>query len=42
MVNKIANKYSKDHIIIIGHWSIGKQMENFISIPNLTLKQKLQ
>ena len=42
MVNKIANKYSKDHIIIIGDWSIGKQMRNFISTPNLTLKRKLQ
>jgi len=42
MVNKIANKYSKDHIIVIGDWSIGKQMRNFISTPNLTLKRKLQ
>jgi len=25
MVNKIAKKYSKDHIIIIGDWSIGKK-----------------
>ena len=42
MVNKIVNKYSKDHTIIIGDWSIGKQMRNFISTPNLTLKRKLQ
>jgi hypothetical protein len=42
MVNKIVNKYSKDHIIIIGDWSIGKQMRNFISTPNLTLKRKLR
>ena len=42
MVNKIAKKYSKEHIIIIGDWSIGKQMRNFISTPNLTLKRKLQ
>ena len=42
MVKKIATKYSKDHIIIIGDWSIGKQMRNFISTPNLTLKRKLQ
>jgi hypothetical protein len=42
MVNKIAKKYSKDHILIIGDWSIGKQMRNFISTPNLTLKRKLQ
>jgi hypothetical protein len=42
MVNKIANKYSKDHIITIGDWSIGKQIRNFISTPNVTLKRKLQ
>jgi hypothetical protein len=42
MVNKIAKKYSKDHIIVIGDWSIGKQMRHFISTPNLTLKRKLQ
>uniref|UniRef100_A0A6C0DJT6 Uncharacterized protein n=1 Tax=viral metagenome TaxID=1070528 RepID=A0A6C0DJT6_9ZZZZ len=42
MVNKVVKKYSKDHIIIIGDWSIGKQMRNFISTPNLTLKRKLQ
>jgi len=41
MVNKIVKKYSKDHKIIIGDWSIGKQMRNFISTPNLTLKRKL-
>jgi hypothetical protein len=42
MVNKIVKKYSKDHIIIIGDWSIGKQMRHFISTPNLTLKRKLK
>ena len=42
MVNKITKKYSKDHIIIIGDWSIEKQMRNFISTPNLSLKRKLQ
>jgi hypothetical protein len=42
MVNKIVKKYSKDHIVVIGDWSIGKQMRNFISTPNLTLKRKLQ
>ena len=41
MVNKIVKKYSSDHKIIIGDWSIGKQMRNFISTPNLTLKRKL-
>jgi len=42
MVNKIVKKYNKDHIVIIGDWSIGKQMRNFISTPNLTMKRKLQ
>jgi len=42
MLKKIEKKYSKDHIIIIGDWSIGKQMRNFISTPNLSLKRKLQ
>ena len=42
LLNKIENKYSKDHIIIIGDWSIGKQMSNFISTPNITLKRKLK
>ena len=42
MVNKIVKKYSKDHIIIMGDWSIGKQMRSFISTPNLTLKRKLK
>ena len=38
MLNKIENIYTKDSIIIIGDWSIGKQMKNFISTPNLSLK----
>ena len=42
MLNKIEKKYSKDHIIIIGDWSIGKQMKNFISTPNIGLKRKLK
>ena len=42
MINKIAKKYNKDHIIIIENWSIGKQLRNFISTPNLNLKRKLQ
>ena len=41
MVNKIENKYGKDIKIIIGDWSIGKQMRNFISTPNLAIKRKL-
>ena len=42
MLNKIENTYTKDSIIIIGDWSIGKHMKNFISTPNLSLKRKLQ
>ena len=41
MINTIENKYGKDSTIIIGDWSIGKQMRNFISTPNLSLKRKL-
>lgn len=42
MLNKIEKTFTKDSIIIIGDWSIGKQMKNFISTPNLSLKRKLQ
>ena len=41
MLNKIEYKYGKDIKIIIGDWSIGKQMRNFISTPNLSIKRKL-
>ena len=41
MLNKIENKYGKDIKIIIGDWSIGKQMRNFISTSNLAIKRKL-
>lgn len=41
MLNKIENKYGKDIKIIIGDWSIGKQMRIFISTPNLSIKRKL-
>jgi hypothetical protein len=42
LLNIIEKTYSKNHKIIIGDWSIGKQMRNFISTPNLTLKRKLK
>ena len=44
MLNMIENKYGKDKKIqiIIGDWSVGKQMRNFISTPNLGIKRKLQ
>jgi len=42
LLNSIENTYSKEHKIIIGDWSIGKQMSNFISTPNIRLKRKLK
>ncbi len=42
MLNKISNKFGSDSTIIIGDWSISKQMRNFISTPNLSLKRKLK
>jgi hypothetical protein len=42
MLNKIESKYGKTIKIIIGDWSIGKQMRNFISTPNLAIKRKLK
>jgi len=42
LLNKIEKEYSKEHIVIIGDWSIGQQMANFISTPNITLKRKLK
>jgi len=42
MLNMIEKNYSKDHTIIMGDWSIGKQMRHFISTPNLSLKRKLK
>ena len=48
MLNKIVEKFScdkenpgSDLVIIYGDWSIGKQMRNFISTPNLTVKNKV-
>jgi hypothetical protein len=41
MLNKIEKTYSKDHKIILGDWSVGKAMKNFISTPNLGLRRKL-
>ena len=42
MLNSIENKFDKDSIIIIGDWSIGKQMKNFMLTPNLGIKRKLK
>jgi uncharacterized protein YcgL (UPF0745 family) len=41
LVNQIKNTFGKDTIINFGDWSIGKQMKNHISTPNLGLKRKL-
>lgn len=42
MLNKIEKVYGKDSIVVIGDWSIGKQMKNFLSTPNISIKRKLQ
>jgi len=45
MLNAIEKKFGekgKDLIMIIGDWSISKQMSHFISTPNLALKRKLK
>lgn len=42
MLNQIENKFGKDSIIIIGDWNIGKQMRNFISTPNISIKRVLK
>jgi hypothetical protein len=41
LVNEIKKTFGKDIIICYGDWSIGKQMRNYISTPNLGLKRKL-
>jgi hypothetical protein len=44
LLNKISKKFDvsgKETILIMGDWSIGRQMSNFISTPNLTIKRKL-
>lgn len=41
LLNKIEKLYGKDIIIIIGDWSLKKQMKNFISTPNIRLKRVL-
>jgi hypothetical protein len=41
IINKIKDKFGKEVTLVMGDWSIGKQMKNFISTPNLGLKRKL-
>ena len=42
MWRQFKNKYGKDIKVIIGDWTIRKQMRNFISIPNLGIKRNLK
>jgi len=42
LLNKIENTYGKDSVIIIGDWSISKQMRNFISTPMISIKRVLK
>ena len=46
MLNLIEDTYNRDRDkklkIIIGDWSIGKQMRHFISTPNISIKRKLK
>ena len=41
LLKKIEKVYGTDITMIYGDWSIGKQMRNFISTPNISLKKKL-
>jgi len=42
MVKKIQRKFGKDVKLIYGDWSIGKQMRNFVSTPNIHIKRVLK
>ena len=41
LVNNITKTFGEDAVLIYGDWSVGKQMRNFISTPNIGLKRKL-
>ena len=41
LVNNMVKTFGNDSVIIMGDWSIGKQMKNFISTPNKGIKRKL-
>jgi hypothetical protein len=41
LVNRIKNTFGTNIKIIMGDWSIGKQLRNFISTPMISLKRKL-
>ena len=36
-MRNIKNKFGKDATMIYGDWSIGRQMSNFISTPNISI-----
>jgi len=42
LIKNIKKTFGKHLTIIIGDWSIGKQMRNFISTPMIGLKRKLK
>ena len=42
LLTTIEETFGKNVVLIIGDWSVGKQMRNFISTPNLGLKRKLK
>ena len=42
LLTTIEETFGKNAVLIIGDWSVGKQMRNFISTPNLGLKRKLK
>src|SRR5205823_1447845 len=41
LVKSIREKYGRKCTICMGDWSIGKQMNNFISTPNIRIKRLL-
>jgi len=41
LINEIKKKFGKNTILIYGDWSVGKQMKNYISTPNIGIKRKL-
>ena len=42
LIRKLKEEFGEDLIIMIGDWSIGQQMRNFVSTPNMKLKRKLK
>jgi len=41
LIEAIKDKFGENVTIVYGDWSIGQQMRNFISTPNLRLKRKV-